>query len=255
MEFLKPNLINTTSSIVVDNNTITSGYVLDRDLTFQYVTEGRDDDSTSATMTLNFDETTTLNRMAIMGHNLKAYTVYYNGNTATTLSLTSGPTVASDYSSNSETSQYLQFNDINCTSVSIQLKSTIEADNEKALGYVMLSEQKLDFSRIPPANGYRPRITPDQVVHKLADGGTRIHTTGKKFSVQIKYKNLDETFTNSLRDLYDEYSSVIYVAFGTATAWDKILHDVVWPGKFEFLRYSDNAVEAGRTGSIDLRET
>lgn len=256
MEFLKNNLVDTTTSIVVGSGTLSVANILDWDKTFQYVTQDFDNDLTTASMVFSFDETTTLNRIAMMELNVKSFTMFYNGVTANTFSFTSSiPTSASDFSTNSETSMFFRFTDVDVTSVTFDLKKTMTADSEKAIGFVLFSELKKELDRTPSAKNYNPIITPKQVVHKLSNGGVRIHTTGDKFSAKIKYENIETTFRNDLKSIYDEYESFVFAPFATATSWDEIIHEVVWPGKFNFFKYSDNAVQAGHSGTIDLRET
>jgi hypothetical protein len=140
MEFLTKNLYNTTTSVVVNSNTATVENLFSRDLRFQYVSNGFNNDNTTSTIVINFGATQSVSRIALLGCNLKSFTVFYNNTTANTFSLTStGATTASDFSSNSETSLYLSATPVNCTSVSIDMKSTQLANQDKALGYLVVS--------------------------------------------------------------------------------------------------------------------
>lgn len=255
MEFIRKNYIDTITSISISSNTITVENILNWDKTFQYSTEGFADDTTIASITFNFDETVSVSRIALLEHNLKSYTAFYNGVTANTFSLNeSNPTATSDFSSNSNTAQILSFAQVDCTSVTIDMKQTIEANNEKAIGYALMSDLTLDFERDPSAKNYSPIYKPDQIVHKMADGGTRIHNTGEKFSTSIKFQYISPTFRENLREVHQAWDSFVYLAVPTSTGWDEIIHEVVWPGNFEFYKYSDNAIQAGFGGKIDLRE-
>lgn len=255
MEFIKSNFANTTTQIVVDSNTAAVSNLFDRDLLFQYFSSGFNNDATTTTLTVNFDATTTVDRIGLLGHNLQSYTMYFNGATASTFSMTTtADTTVSDYSSNSETSQYFRVTPQACTSVSIDMKQTIVAGNEKAIGHLVLSSLDLDFPQLPPANGYKPRLTPKQNIHKLSDGGQRIQTIKDKFDAQIKYKNISTSFRNSLKTQYDQRKGFIFVGFGTTTAWDEVFYEVIWGGAFDFFKFSDNAPNTGFSGTIRLSE-
>lgn len=256
MEFLETNFINTTTSIVVGSNTISAKNILNRDLTFQYSSDGFNDDLTTTSITYNFDETTTVNRIILAGHNLKSFILFYNGSTANTFSLTTtAATTTSDWATNSETSMYMAVTSVDCTSVTLDMKSTIVANSEKAVGFLMTSLCKLDFEKDPAANGYTPNFMSKEVVHSLSDGGTRIHWIEQKRSAQIKIKNITKSFRDSLKVIHNAKDPFYFVPFGTTTGWDEFHFECVWPGGFDFYKYSDSAVDAGFSGSIDLRET
>lgn len=256
MEFLYPNYINTTTQISVDSNTGVTYYLMVRNTEFQYASEQFNDDLTTTTITINFDSTQTVSRIALIEHNIKDYTVFYNGATANTFALsTTSDTTTTNYSANSGTSQYFKVTPVACTSVTFDLSKTMLPDNEKAIGYMYIGNQLLDFDRIPSASDYTPRINPKQVVHQLSDGSQRLQTLDKKFSASIKLKHITQSFRDSLYSVYNTQSDFMFVEFGTTTGWNEIMYSVIWPGKFEFFKYSDNFVAAGYSGSIVLSES
>lgn len=257
MELLKQNFLNTTTQFVVNSNTATVGNVFIRDTKFQYASDLFNDDNTTVTMTINFDVTTTVDRIAIVEHNLKAFTIFYNGVTANTFALDAAQdTSVSDFITNSESSLYLMAASVDCTSVTIDMKSTIIADSNKAIGYLVMSEKRTDFNgRIPSARNYNTTINPRAVVHRLSDGGTRIQTLDEKRSSRISIDFINQTNRDELKDIYDEHLEVIFAPFGTTSSWDVVIYPCVWEGDFNFFRFSDNASDAGFSGSINLLET
>lgn len=256
MELMKKSLVDTTTSIIVESNTASVKNLLRRDPDFQWSSINYSTDATTTTLTLSFYQTETVSRLALIDMNWKAFDVYYNGATASTLSMTStSSTTTSQWSSNSETSMYLRFTAVNCTSVSIDIKSTQVADNEKALGFVAVADTHIVFERTPSADGYTPQIVPKVVNHALSDGGTRIQTLDQKHRATISYDYITESFRDSLRTVYNLHDEMIFVAFPTTVSWDEMLFTCVWTGPFDFYKFSDNAVSAGFSGSIDLRET
>lgn len=256
MELLKANYFDTTTAAVVNSNTSTAEYLLNPDPSFQYVSSGFNNDLTTSTLRINFSETLTVSRIALVGMNLKDFTIFYNGATANTFALTStGATTASNWTSNSETGMFLQCTPQACTSVSIDMKKTITANQEKALGYLVISQERLDFARIPAAKNYSPVIDTAQVTHRLSDGNTRLQVIAERWRAQVKLEYVSESMRNSLKDIYSLHEGLVFVPFGTTTSWDKVIFPCVWEGQFDFFRFSDNAPSAGFDGTIRLAET
>lgn len=256
MELLKASYINTTTALVVGSNTQTAEYVMNPDLSFQYVTSGFNDDLTTAAMRINFAETVTVNRIALMGTNLKSFDIFYNGVTASAFTMTTtSSTTTSKWTNNSETSIYIQCDSVDCTSVTIDMKKTMIANKEKAIGYLVISKQSLDFSKIPSAKNYTPMIDTQEVIHKLSDGNTRSQVIADRWRATVKLDFITESFRNSLRSLYNLHESLIFVPFGTTTSWDCVIFPCVWLGPFDFYKFSDNTPGAGFEGTIKLSET
>lgn len=256
MEFLRSNFYDTTTMITVNSNTVTAEYLFDPDVSYQYVSTGFNNDSTTATITITFGSTQSVSRIALMSHNLKSFTVFYNGSTANTFALTSGSaTTTSDFSTNSETSHFLRCNPVNCTSISIDMKSTIVANSEKSIGYLVLTNPHIVFDRPPPSKGYDLKVEPIDVVHKLSDGGTRIQIVSQKRTAKLSYSYLDRSTRDNLYSLFKQRTEFIFCPFGTSGAWDAVLFPCVWEGAFDFFKFSDNATESGHSGKINLMET
>src|SRR5690606_3391811 len=106
----------------------------------------------------------------------KSINLFYNGLTANTFSFEpSHATTTSQWSSNSETSLFLRTSEVNISSITLDLKATMLANSEKAIGYFYVGDLQIDFSRLPAASGYTPKINPKEVVHNMSDGGKRLH--------------------------------------------------------------------------------
>ncbi len=255
MEMLQKSFIGTSTSIVVGSNTATAGYLMDRDLRLQYSSSDFDDDSTIASVTINFLETLSVSRIGILGTNVKEMNIFYDGVTANTFAITStGSTSTSQFTSNSETSMYMKFTAVECTSVTFDLKATMIADSEKAISYLALSTEYFTFDQIPSADNYTPMITPKSITHKLSDGGTRIQTLDNKYSASVALTNIDETFRDDLKAVFDTQDAIIFTAFGTMTSWDEVIFEGVWVGGFPFYKVSDNALSAGFSGNFKIAE-
>lgn len=255
MEFVKVNFVNSAGAILIDSNTTAAENLINWDLRKQYISDGYNDDLTSTSITYSFSETLAVDRIAILEHNLKDFSIYYNGTTASVFALTTtAATTTCSFNANSETSHYFYTTQVNCTSVTLQMNKTIVADVEKAIGYFLVSAQELDFERIPAAGGYAPKLVPKQIIHKMSDGGVRRHRSHDKWHVDLKFKYISTTFRNSLKSIYDSSQTFVYVPFGTSTGWDGIIFESVWENNFDFYTYADNAATAGFKGSIKLSE-
>lgn len=256
MELLKASYINTTTSIVVGSNTATAEYLMNPDTSFQYVTSGFNNDLTTASIRINFTETMSVSRIALCGINLKEFDVFYNGATANAFAMTTtASTTTSKWTSNSETSIYIQCTLVDCTSVTIDMKKTMVANKEKALGYLAVSRVALDFTKIPSAKNYTPLIDTQEVIHRLSDGNTRSQVIADRWKVNVRLDYVTEAFRNNLKAVYNLHEGLIFVPFGTTTSWDQVIFPCVWLGPFDFYKFSDNAPAAGFEGNIKLEET
>jgi hypothetical protein len=257
MELLFKNYVNTSTQFTVNANTATAKNVLYRDERFQFASDDFADDNTTVSMTITFDQTTAVDRIALVGHNLKKYTVFYNGATANTFPLEStANTTVTDYITNSAPSQYFRISSpVNVTSITIDMYSTIIANQNKTIGYLAISSLRSDFDgRVPSAQSYAPQITPQNIVHRMSDGGTRIQTLEDKWSAQFSLDFITETARDELKTIFDDHDELIFCAFGTTTGWDEVIFQCVWDGPFDFYKFSDNAADAGYTGNIRLLE-
>lgn|SRR3990167_1518229 len=257
MEFLRKNLFDTTTNFVVNSNTSTVANLFVRDVRYQYVSDSLAVDETLATIRINFSETQSVSRIALLGMNLKKFRVFYNGVTANTFALTStGATTSSNFSTNSETSIFMAATPVDCTSVSIDMYSTIVANQNKAIGWLVVSNLLSDLDgRIPSAQNYKPNFNPKEVIHELSDGSFRSQVVDRKFSASLGLDFIDDALKTEIKSVFDLHDDFIFAAFPTTTSWDEVIFPCIWTGPFEFHVVTDNALSAGYSGSIKLLET
>lgn len=257
MEINYNNFINTTGVITVDDATDTAAFMFYNDLRFEYGTNNFADDDTTASITISFTSTTTVDRIAMVNHNLKDFTLFYNGVTANTFAMTAASdTTVSDYTSNSETSKYIRVTPVDVTSVTLDMSKTIVADQNKKIGYYAISENRTIFGeRLPNSFGYLPALDVKGVNHYLADGTVRSQILEDNWKTTIILDYVSETVRDELKSIYDDHVGVLFAPFGTTTGWDAILFPANWLGPFEFYKHSDNAAAAGFSGSIRFEET
>ena len=255
MEFLYSNYLDTTTRLVVNNNTGVAANVLNRDYYRQWVSSGLNVDLTIASARINFDETQTVSRIALVEHNLKDFRLYYNGVTLNTFALTTtGDTTVSNWATNSNTAGFFRCTPQACTSVSIDMRSTIVANAEKALGWFYVGDIRYVLDHFPNSQGWRPHFAPKQVVHRLSDGGVRVNTFANKYETSIQLQHVSIGVQTNLRTIYNLHSPIVFAPFGTTTSWDAIIFQCAWVGAFDFYKYSDDAATAGFSGRINLAE-
>lgn len=255
MEFLKSNYLNTTTMITVNSNTSTTENLFNRDPFFQFFSDGLNSDATTSSITITFSETLSVSRIALIDTNAKEFTVFYNGVTANTFAITGAPTTTSGYTGNDQESIYFRFPTTACTSITLDIKTTQTANQEKRVGLFVMSDLYLAMSQIPNSGGYKPKVDPKQVVHKMSDGGTRIHNVRKKFSVDLSIDYIPQSLRDSLKTIFDLQDNFVFCPFGTTTSWDGIIFDAIWEGDFDFYEYSDDATASGFSGKVRIRET
>ncbi len=255
MEFLKANLINTTTQIMVNSNTDTSSNLFNRDPLYQYYSDGLNNDLTSSSITITFDATTPVSRIALVDNNFKQFQIYYDNTTTNSITLLNSDTTVCSYTANADVDKYFKFATLQVASLTLKIDKTITADQEKVLGLFIVSNLNLALTLTPSASKYKPVVVPKQVVHKMSDGGTRIHNVRKKWDTKFSLDYVSTAQRDSLRDIYNADLEFIFCPFGTATGWDGSIYEAVWVGQFDFYEFSDNASSSGFSGKLDLMET
>lgn len=246
MIFLKQTYFNTTTISSITSGTGTVGNLIDKRPSTQYETVGFSGDLTTASIVLNFAVTQTISNIIILNHNLEDMVITYD--TATALDTISG---------NSDTSLYLTFATITTDRLTFFLAGTIVSDEEKKVGEIIISELLYDFAtdRLPTANNYNPEINKKQVVQRMSDGGVNIYSIAEKFRTSLKFDFVPTSTEISFKSVYDSSNPINFVPFETSSSWDAAIYEVVWTGKYDFLKFSDNLRGNGFTGSIILEET
>lgn len=255
MEFIEQNYLNTTTMLTLNSNTTLANYLFNPDPYYNYVSSGLNDDTTSMSITITFSSTSPVSRISLKDINLKEFKIFYDGVTANTFAITGANTTTCDYTANSDTSLYFRCSTVQCSSITLDAKKTMIANQEKVIGLFVASDLLYSLAIIPSAQNYKPVLNQKQIVHTLSDGGTRIHNVRSKFSFGISLNYLQETDRDSLKSIYNRSNPFMFCPFGTTTSWDGILFESVWTGPFDFYEYSDNASSSGFSGKITLKET
>lgn len=253
MEILQTNYLNTSTMLTVPANTAAASRLFDKRPDRQYKTVGYTG-STVGVITIDLVQTATVSRIILLNHNLKDFTIFYNGATANTLTLTSTcATTTTDWATNSETSIYLSFSPVAMTSLSIQMSATMANGDERAIGQIIIADQLYRFTRNPDSGGYRPNVSAREISHTMSDGGSVTYFIRNKVNSKLTLKHYDDW--SALKDVYDDNKTVLFSPFPTGTAWDGDIFECNWTGGFKPLAYTTNIYNNGRDVDIDLKET
>jgi len=248
MQFCRKNEVNTTTQIAVDSvNTATVRYLFDRDLLTRFETVGYGT-NTSTNITISFSSAVVVDRIFLQNHNLKQYRVFYNGATSNTFT----PNISE--TTNSQSCSFYSVNTTTVTSITLQVDLAQSADTEKKIGEFYVGSRMFDFERNPSAADYKPMIDRHQVIHKMPNGGVNVFVVDDKFTAEIKWKFITESFTSQLLNLYETATAFTFIPFGTTTSWDGRAYEVAWTSDFDF-RHADNNKTAGYSGRIIIQET
>ena len=193
MEFIEQNYLNTTTMLTLNSNTTLANYLFNPDPYYNYVSSGLNDDTTSMSITITFSSTSPVSRIALKNINLKEFRIFYNGLTANSFSITNANTTVTDYISNSETSMYFRFSTVQCSSITLDAKKTMTANQEKVVGLFVASDLIYALALLPSAQNYKPVLNQKQIVHTLSDGGTTSHNVRSIFTIGFTLDYLQET--------------------------------------------------------------
>lgn len=253
-EFLRRTYVDTLTSITFDSNSLTQKNILNWDKTRQYQSDGFSGVGVTTNIEYDLGSTQTVDRIILLGHNLREFNIYYEQNVLNNFTIIDGDTTTLSYTNNSETSQYFRVQTISARYVTLRQSNTMISGEEKAVGYFAPTKLLYEWARDPAARDYKPNKGRVAVTHNMADGGTRIQRIAEKWKFSIKMNHINETFRSNLETIYDQNDPFIFCPFGTTTAWDEIVTESVWTGDFTFDEYKDSNIDAGFVGQIRLAE-
>ena len=244
MEFLNRNLADTTTLFKVDSSTNAVKLLFDNNLAKRYLTDGYTT-NTSTIISVEFGSSTVIDHIFLLNHNLKTYQIYYNSNAANSLYTAT---------SNSVSSQYIQFATTAVSSVQLKIDAAMTADSERYIGEYWVSRELLSFERNPSIQNFNQRLDRKQVRHEMPDGGVILNNVKDKYKATVKLGYISKTFKDNLYTVFNMAAPMIFVAEPTTTSWNGEAYAVVWSGDFDFI-YEENSKTQGYGGKIVLEET
>jgi hypothetical protein len=254
MELDKSNFVNTTSIITVDSNSATVKNLIDRNNDTKYTSNGYNS-TTATTILVTFNTSTVVSRIALARHNLKDFSIFYDGTTTNTFTLTGYSTSTIQYTANSETSQYWSVSTQTVSSISIKANEAMTASSEKSLGEYYIGDSYHRFTQNPSFDEYDPQIVETNFIHQMSDGGTVRYFLADKFRATVKVPFVSSADRSELRTAYKSRASLQFFPFPTESGWDGNMYEVNWTNGFNFHKLTSNIIGNGFTGIIELQET
>lgn len=245
MEFLRSNLINTTTSVTGTSNIAGfAQFLFDRNLNFRYSTSGYTS-TTVAAISWVFATPTLISQVFLQNHNLRSFQVFWNSLTTNSLLNTT---------TNSATSTYLSFATITVSSVDVLMNAPITADTERAVGEWAVTERFLQFDNNPTAKNYDPQANMHRIIHRMPDGGVTAFLIRDKYKTKISLDFIASSFRDNLQTMYNSTAAFYFLPEPTTTGWAGFAREVVWTNPFNFT-WGESSKSQGFSGEITLEET
>jgi hypothetical protein len=254
MEFWTGNLLNTTTMVTPSaGGTSSVDNLFDSNVNTYFTSVGDNNDATETTIRIEFSSSKNIDRIALTDINWRGFNIYYNSNTANRLALSAGsPTTTSIWSSNSTTSLLLKFTTITASIITIEITTTMAANEEKEISELWIGTLAHTFVYNPEAGDYDPKLDRQEYRHEMSDGGVSTFVVQDNFKATIKRKYVDTTEFTGLKTLYQSNDEFCFIPFPTVTSWDAQIYEVVWTGDFEFYQYTTNYKGNGYSGKMTL---
>ena len=156
IKFFNKNKININSAMVASSGDSSTLYIGDENYHTNWRSSGSSDLSTE-TITITFSSATTIDRLHLIGHNWKSYTIKYNSTSdfSNVNSLdASGLSLISENSYVREESYY-EFDSVNVTTIDITATLTQAVDQEKYLRKLKLTTELGTFQGYPKVDSLK----------------------------------------------------------------------------------------------------
>lgn len=165
-------------------------------------------DSTTETITITFPQTETIDRILLVKHNWKAYTVKYNllgvythfasvvGINGTSSSNITETTYARDTS-------YYEFTPVTTNSIQITVTSTQTANEEKYISRIIATRELGTFQGYPTISSLTHNR--NQRVNKMLSGKFSIQKSEESSDFLLSFKDYPASYTTDLDLLFELY--------------------------------------------------
>ena len=249
MEFLRANLLNTTTMIRASTGTGTFAYAFNRNNDLSYSTVGHTT-NTSTLISIEFQGPTVISQLLLLNHNLRQFRAFYNSTTASVFSTDINTTT------NSQSSSYFAFNSVTVNSVQIQMDRAMTADIERRIGELIVTERRLRWEVNASHQNFKPSIKRARVIHTMPDGGKAVFNIANKYQAKVKLEFISSTFTSNLETVWNEAQALVFVPYPTiGSDWNGVAPETVFASENFDFTYAENSKTQGYTGDFELAET
>lgn len=248
MMFFKSNMVNMVSRIYCSSGSGTASNLFDRKNNTKWTSISENSDTNTATVSYVLPSSTNITAIGLVNHNAKGFNIIYNSGTQFTpgLSLTT--------ITNSNTFYIVGTQAV--SSIDINIWSTQIADQEKFIGELFISSDRLTLDTNPGVGGYKPNRYKKGIEQELSDGGVVSIFLSQKFRCGLSLSYINTATYSSLRELYDGHSDFVFLPFPESSFnnyWDGQFYTVNWLGDFSLDNFFNNFL-SGYSGDISLAE-
>ena len=149
-------------------------------------------DTITETFTITFDGTKTIDRVAVVDHNFKEFTIKYDVAgvfTDFTTVVGIGGALGGGISETtfSEDTAYYEFDSVSTTRIQLSITKTQTADEEKKMSQVIATAELGTLQGFPVVNGFKS--TRNQRTRKVLSGRSVIQKSNETVSFRLDFKN------------------------------------------------------------------
>ena len=227
MKFLQANFIHGSSELDASSGTATLYNLIDRRPNTYWISVAEGTDTTASTITWTPSASYgTIDRLYIKKHNAKSFEVYYDGTESNTF------TPAINVSNNASSNYYMEFGSMAVASVTLKLKTTITANQEKRVGELYFGTQYFQVENNP--DEYNPILKKKGYDLEMSDGGVKSIWLANKFYGDLNFRYISVAEQAKFRSLYDNHESFVYMPTPEqGTMWDSNSWTVNWIGDYD----------------------
>ncbi len=197
------------ASAEVVSGDVVSDYMLDTNPITSWNSVGSSDIVTE-TLTIRFGFESEINRILLINHNFKAYTIqYWNGSTYVDFSnvykLTGTVQSSITETVNANDTSYYEFDTVTTTIIKITITTTQVANDEKYIFQVIATKELGTLEGYPIINSLKQ--SRNTVVTEMLSGKQNITKGYETFSCKLQFKNYPASLSDDLDLVWTLYDS------------------------------------------------
>ena len=256
LEFTGASII-ATDGIATDNGQAFVNYLRNRDNTSGWITTGSTD-AGNTTLEANMCSGKDINRIILVKHNFKAFTIQY-WNTNTLLWTNFSPAISATV--NTIDTTIYSFTSVNTTKIRLIVTGTFVANTDKRMTQLIMTELIGELITQPII---QPKIDRSRKVTKFLSGKVFVTRSVPSFEVKIKMNNVtsnsDLTLVETLFSSFESF--LVWLSGGDITQYDSVrvgyrledLYLVNVDGEY-MPAYEDGRYKFGVPINLGLQET
>lgn len=194
IKFFSKNKITINSSIVSSSGDSSSVYIADENYFTNWRSSGSSDSSTE-TITITFDAPTAIDRLHLIGHNWKSYTIKYDTTSefSNVNSLDNSSLSLISESTYSRSDSYYEFDSVSVTTINIAVTTTQTANEEKYLRKLKITTEYGTLQGYPKLDSLK--VDKGLIVDEMLSRRSIIEKQFDVFAMEISFENYPVTAT------------------------------------------------------------